>query len=657
MAEIKIKKVLSILKADKKSLMNNSFPLIYYTSEQFYHSIQDIKNEIESRGFFIIKAWDFNITTLKNISQALKTIQSHVRSDYDSIVSESDSKYSSWKNFKEEYQGISKEVAIFPHKDGAQTTMVKISSPKILLLQPIEYDAEGDKIIFVDGKKVLESILTKRPKLAETLMKAGYIAFCRDNHISMNYSVYKHMQDDSIRVYIFDKVVKFLHNNYHMNPEYQVKVYLKEKDHILIVDNHRILHSHDEFAGNCKLRRVLLNDDNPIILKNSCTTMPYASYVPLNNNYASKYKKINTSIRLDKTLQPPIIDGIRKPLKPGGYSNSGADIAYSLRSNNIPIVTPVDNSSPTSDLDWVFPDTEEGISTAISKGAKTLWANTLLFNIHPLNHMNFREDIKLVGHLPSDVHKYNNKWFANELIKNNGILVPRAILIGNSTYNGTYRLNDITLDILNMKGIRFPAVVKPICGRGSQGVKKIDSIEQMKEHAEKLLSTGTVIDGQYCFEYGDTLILEEYLEGEEITATIMPPGIYDINFKNAIFNKYWHLPLVKRFNHNNGIAPYSGVVAVIENSTLISNEEAQSPIYKQVAQDCEKAAQIMRPLAPIRIDCRRITSEKPFALFDINMKPNMTGPGRPGRNIQSSLSCIAANGIGWNYPDLLKAML
>lgn len=604
-------------------------------------------------------------------------------------------------------------MAISPHTDGtflegmfpAQTTMVKISPPKMLLLQPIEYDADGGEIILVDGKKVLESILAKRPKLAEILMKPGCVAFCRDDHMSMNYSVYEHMQDDSIHMHFrYDQTtfapywsyeaVKFLHNNYHMNPKYQVKIHLKEKEHILIVDNHRMLHGRGEFAGNRKLRRVWLNDDDPIILKNvhdtyrnNRATIPYAPYIPLNMNNASKYKKINTGIRLDKSLynkrknvsfksyhnfefkefspvailyqalQPPIIDGIRKPLKPGGYSDSGADIAYSLRSDNIPIVTPVDNPNPTSDLDWVFPDTEEGISAAISKGAKTLWANTILFNTHPLNHMSFREDIKLVGHLPSNVHKYDNKWFTNELIKNNGILVPHAILIGSSTNNGIYRLNDITLDILNKKGIRFPAVVKPIRGRGSQGVKKVNSIEQMKEHAEKLLSTRTVIDGQYCFEYGDTLILEEYLEGEEITATIMPPGMYDINFKNVTLNKYWHLPLVKRFNHNNGIAPYSGVVAVIENSTLISNEEAQNPIYKQVAQDCEKAAQIMRPLAPIRIDCRRIAPEKPFALFDINMKPNMTGPGRPGRNIQSSLSCIAANGIGWKYPDLLKAML
>ncbi|CAG8769506.1 27882_t:CDS:1, partial [Gigaspora margarita] len=447
-----------------------------------------------------------------------------------------------------------------------------------------------------------------------------------------------------------------------------------------------MLYGCNKFTENRKLRRVWLNSDDSI----NRVFMLNAPYLPFNNNNVYKFKNINICIRLGKSfynkrknvgfrrlhsiynsefkkfspvailyqaLQPPIIDGIRKPLKPGGYSDSGADIAYSLRSNNIPIVTPVDTPCLTSDMDWVFPDTEEGINTAISKGAKTLWANTILFNTHPLNFMSFREDIKLVGHLPSDVHKFDNKWIANELIKNNGILVPHAILIGNSANNGTYRLNDITLDILNKKGIRFPAVIKPIRGRGSQGVRKVDSIDQMKGFAEKLLSTRTIVDGQYSFVYGDALILEEYLRGEEITVTVMPPGTYNINFKNITFNKYWHLPLVKRFNHISGIAPYSGVVAVIDNSALVSNEEMQNSIYKRVAQDCEKAAQIIRPLAPIRIDCRSIAPEKPFALFDINMKPNMTGPGRPGRSMQNSLSCIAANGIGWSYPDFLKAML
>ncbi|KAF0498180.1 Taurine dioxygenase, alpha-ketoglutarate-dependent [Gigaspora margarita] len=104
MPEIETNKVLSILKAD----MNNRFPLICCTPDQFYHSIQDIKNEIETKGFSVIETWDSDIITLKTISQALGIIQSHIRSDYDGIISELDSKYSSWKNFKEEYQGISK---------------------------------------------------------------------------------------------------------------------------------------------------------------------------------------------------------------------------------------------------------------------------------------------------------------------------------------------------------------------------------------------------------------------------------------------------------------------------------------------------------------------------------------------------------------------
>ncbi|RIA91563.1 hypothetical protein C1645_767158 [Glomus cerebriforme] len=422
------------------------------------------------------------------------------------------------------------------------------------------------------------------------------------------------------------------------------------------------------------------------IYKYRRATRPYAPYMPINYNvnYVSRCE-ISTGIRLNndynyyggrkddndsvssseftptailyQALQPPVIDGIRKPMKPGGYSDSGADIGYALKSNSIPIITPVDKPRPTINMDWVFPDTEEGINAALAKGAKTLWANTILFDVHPLNYMKLGEDIKLVGHPPSKVQKFDNKWIANELMRSRGLLVPHAILIGNTTHNGAYELNSLTLDTLYKNNIRLPAVVKPIRGRGSQGVKKVNTMEQLKEHAKNLLTSGAVIDGQRYSEYGDPLILEQYLEGEEITVTVMPPGKYDINFKSINLDKYWHLPIVKRFNHHDGIAPYSGVVAVMENSTLLNDEEIKDPTYQQVARDCEQAAQIIKPLAPIRLDCRRIASGKQFALFDLNMKPNMTGPGRPGRNMHSSLSCISACGIGWTYPDLLRAML
>ena len=42
------------------------------------------------------------------------------------------------------------------------------------------------------------------------------------------------------------------------------------------------------------------------------------------------------------------------------------------------------------------------------------------------------------------------------------------------------------------------------------------------------------------------------------------------------------------------------------------------------------------------------------------MKPtmqNMTGPGRPGRENQASLTAIAAIALGWDYGTLLQEIL
>lgn len=35
----------------------------------------------------------------------------------------------------------------------------------------------------------------------------------------------------------------------------------------------------------------------------------------------------------------------------------------------------------------------------------------------------------------------------------------------------------------------------------------------------------------------------------------------------------------------------------------------------------------------------------------------MTGPGRPGREDQASLTAMAAAGVGWDYATLLQKML
>lgn len=41
----------------------------------------------------------------------------------------------------------------------------------------------------------------------------------------------------------------------------------------------------------------------------------------------------------------------------------------------------------------------------------------------------------------------------------------------------------------------------------------------------------------------------------------------------------------------------------------------------------------------------------------LGMAQNITGPGRPGRDDQTSLMGLAAESMGWDYPTFLQYML
>ncbi|KAE8153672.1 hypothetical protein BDV25DRAFT_18048 [Aspergillus avenaceus] len=344
------------------------------------------------------------------------------------------------------------------------------------------------------------------------------------------------------------------------------------------------------------------------------------------------YSNAPTVAVLFQDIDPPVINGVQKPRKPGGYQDSGADIAYTLRSKGISIATPEASPQVSKHEGWCFSDTEEGIMSAVKSGATHLWANTILFDAHPLQRSEkltpYASDIYVVGQPPGLVENCDDKAFLNDKLRAlSGYTLPQSWLVSQSD----------NLDAFIQSIDQYPVVGKPVRGRGSHGVKVCHSPVQLQQHIETLLQESPLI------------MVEEFLAGEEATITVMPPS--------PERPEHWSMLPVTRFNHADGIAPYNGVVAVTANSRVVTDSEMKDPAYGKIMEECAKVAQLIGTTAPIRIDVRRFQEGSEFALFDINMKPNMTGPGRPGREDQASLTAMAAAAIGWDYGTLLQKVL
>jgi hypothetical protein len=66
--------------------------------------------------------------------------------------------------------------------------------------------------------------------------------------------------------------------------------------------------------------------------------------------------------------------------------------------------------------------------------------------------------------------------------------------------------------------------------------------------------------------------------------------------------EYWALPIVTRFNHQDGVALYNDVVAVTANSRVISQEELERDgNYAEAARECEQVARLLKVTGPITL--------------------------------------------------------
>eukprot|EP00762_Andalucia_godoyi_P003382 ANDGO_06555.mRNA.1 hypothetical protein len=380
---------------------------------------------------------------------------------------------------------------------------------------------------------------------------------------------------------------------------------------------------------------------------------------------------------LYQAAPPPAIDGIVKPMKIGGYRDSSADIAFALHSRHsrhrCKVLVPAPHPDPAIDDHWAFPDTEESIRHVVDCGANVLWLNTILFNGHPIEKFqrHHRSCIRAVGQPVHLTHKYDDKKVTNDLLISCGVRAsPSFLATSRSSLWPHEALQRDELDerhanttlvdvdswnaeshIMQDCGFTFPVVVKPVRGRGSAGVVRCDTPEVFVETVQRMIKDRS---------FGNALMVEPFLEGDEVTVTVMPPGQYIIDGQQTAMEQYWCLPAVLRFSQVNGVMPSNREVPVIRNSKAVPKSLAhEDPIYKSLYEECVRAAQIVAPKAPLRIDARQSTRapESPFFLFDLNMKPNLTGRGRPGREEQDCLVAMAAAEIGWSFTDYCWNML
>ena len=340
---------------------------------------------------------------------------------------------------------------------------------------------------------------------------------------------------------------------------------------------------------------------------------------------------------LHQAVTPPSLNGAVKPSNPFGYRDSSADIANALTQAGCDVLTPVRNPRPDVDADWTYPDTLEGITQAVADGAEILWANTSLFDEHPMAEFASHNGLYVVGQPLDVVEKFEDKDVCQAAIEAIGVPVPVQALVNVEIGPAKGQIeNEVSVNDLT-----FPVIIKPVRGRGSAGVKVVNSVEEAAEHIESHVGP----------KFGSKFLIEEYLSGRELAVTVMPPGTYETADGMHSEATHWTLPAIERTGHHGGVMPFSGVVPIQSNSKP-AGDDAQ---LREFGSHAVRVAQFLGATSPIRIDCRE-DANGVIKAIDINMKPSMTGPGRPGREQMINLSAMSAGEIGWSYTEMLAAI-
>ena len=200
-----------------------------------------------------------------------------------------------------------------------------------------------------------------------------------------------------------------------------------------------------------------------------------------------------------------------------------------------------------------------------------------------------------------------DKSLTKTILKANKIPVPEGVVL--------YSLDEVDEKLENIK---FPVVVKANSEGSSVGVFIVNNFYEMKERIKD------------CFKLDKKVIIEQFIKGRELTASILngkPLDIVEIKVEDGFYdyqNKY-----------------------ITGKTSYICPAEIDLEIYKNLQQIALKSYNLIECKGAARVDIILDKSSNPYVL-EINTIPGLT---------EHSLLPKAAKAAGLSFEDLILEMV
>ncbi len=307
---------------------------IEHVNDIKFRWVEEIAPIFSKNGFVLINLKNASEKNLLEIAKLFGPIQRNRNTNFSGVTNVvSDNKAVSAQNNQ-----VVSSLEFLAHTDGAYLqgvasdkggTYVKVSPPKILLLECIKPSLRGGETILVDGKRALSKMLRTDPEHIKALFDNECMNMLHGGVNAIHVPVFKRLRNGVYTIrYSYDSELHYskrftrpleVFNACCLSPSFKQKL---EPEQILIIDNERMLHAREKIYGSRFFRRVWVGNPteklyrpsmkNELYISNKKNTIhdPMESYLNIDNT--AEYLEIETGIRISTEMDKLILNAIQK---------------------------------------------------------------------------------------------------------------------------------------------------------------------------------------------------------------------------------------------------------------------------------------------------------------------------------------------------------